>query len=80
MARDVITGGMKPVLLGLVLGLIVSYWTSRYWSTQLFNVSGTDSQVYGAVALGVLLVAVAATIVPVRRALRVSPIVALRAE
>jgi putative ABC transport system permease protein len=79
-AREVVTGSLKPVLLGLVVGLIASYWTSRYWSTQLFSVSGTDPQVYVAVAIGVLLVGVAATIVPVRRALRVSPIVALRAE
>jgi putative ABC transport system permease protein len=79
-AREVVGGGMKPVLVGLALGLIASYWTSRYWSTQLFNVSATDPQVYAAVAIGVLLVGLAATIVPVRRALRVSPIVALRAE
>ncbi len=71
---------MKPVFLGLLLGLIASYWTSRYWSTQLFEVSGTDAQVYVAVAIGVLLVAAAATIVPVRRALHVNPIIALRAE
>jgi putative ABC transport system permease protein len=71
---------MKPVLAGLGFGLVASYWTSRYWSTQLFDVSATDPQVYVAVAIGVLLVGVAATIVPVRRALRVNPIVALRAE
>jgi putative ABC transport system permease protein len=79
-AREVLTGAMKPVFLGLLLGLIASYWTSRYWSTQLFEVSGTDAQVYVAVAIGVLLVAAAATIVPVRRALHVNPIIALRAE
>jgi putative ABC transport system permease protein len=79
-AREVVGGGMKPVLVGLVLGLVASYWTSSYWSTQLFNVSATDPQVYAAVTIGVLLVGLAATIVPVRRALRVSPIVALRAE
>ena len=71
---------MKPVLVGLALGLVASYWTSRYWSTQLFNVSSTDPAIYAGVGVGVLLVALAATIVPVRRALRVSPIVALRAE
>jgi putative ABC transport system permease protein len=79
-AREVVTGGMKPVLAGLVLGLIASYWTSQYWSTQLFGVSSTDPQIYAAVAIGVVLVGVAATVVPVRRALRVSPIVALRSE
>jgi putative ABC transport system permease protein len=79
-AREVVTGGMKPVLAGLVLGLIASYWTSQYWSTQLFGVSSTDPQIYAAVAIGVVLVGIAATVVPVRRALRVSPIVALRSE
>ena len=79
-ARDVVAAGMTPVLAGLAFGLIVSYWTSRYWSAQLFNVSSTDPQIYALVACGVLVIALGATIVPVRRALRVSPIVALRAE
>ena len=79
-ASEVIAGGMNPVLAGLALGVIVSYWTSRFWSAQLFNVSGTDPAIYAGVGVGVLVVALAATIVPVRRALRVSPIVALRAE
>ena len=79
-AREVIAGGMKPVAAGLVLGLVASYWTSRVWSSQLFDVSSTDPAIYAGVGVGVLLVALAATIVPVRRALRVSPIVALRAD
>jgi putative ABC transport system permease protein len=78
--QEVVGGGMKPVLAGLVLGLITSYWTSKYWSAQLFDVTATDPRVYTAVAIGVLFVGLAATIVPARRALRVSPIVALRAE
>jgi putative ABC transport system permease protein len=79
-AQEVVGGGMKPVLAGLVLGLIASYWTSSYWSAQLFDVTATDPRIYAAVAIGVLFVGLAATIVPVRRALPVSPIVALRAE
>ena len=79
-AREVIGGGMKPVVVGLFAGLLASYWTSTYWSAQLFDVSATDPQVYVAVAVAVLVVGLGATIVPVRRALSVSPIVALRAE
>ena len=79
-AREVIAGGMKPVIAGLLVGLIASYWTTRFWSAQLFNVSTTDPAIYASVVVGVVLVALAATVVPVRRALRVSPIVALRAE
>jgi putative ABC transport system permease protein len=79
-AREVIAGGMKPVIAGLLFGLVASYWTTSFWSAQLFNVSRTDPAIYASVIVGVVLVALAATIVPVRRALRISPIVALRAE
>ena len=79
-AREIIAGGMKPVIAGLVFGLLASYWTTTLWSTQLFNVSRTDPAIYASVIVGVVLVALAATIVPVRRALSVSPIVALRSE
>ncbi|CAN5872527.1 ABC transporter permease [soil metagenome] len=78
--REIVTGGMTPVVIGLVIGVLASYWTSKLWSTQLFGVSSTDPVVYAGVAAGVLLVGLAATIVPVRRALRVDPLVALRAE
>jgi DNA-binding MarR family transcriptional regulator len=42
-AREVVTGGVQPVLLGLALGLSAGYWTSRFWSTQLFSVSVSRS-------------------------------------
>ena len=71
---------MVPVALGLAAGLVGSYWSSRYWSAQLFDVSTTDPYVYALVAVNVLFVALVAMAVPVRRALRVSPLVALRAE
>ncbi|MEO5896854.1 MAG: FtsX-like permease family protein, partial [Vicinamibacterales bacterium] len=78
--REIVIGGMTPVVVGLVIGVLASYWTSTLWSTQLFGVSNTDPLVYAGVAAGVLLVGLASTIIPVRRALRVDPLVALRAE
>jgi putative ABC transport system permease protein len=78
--REIVTSGMAPVAVGLVIGIPASYWTSQLWRTQLFGVSSTDPVVYAGVAAGVLLVALAATLVPGRRALRVDPLVALRAE
>jgi putative ABC transport system permease protein len=80
LARQVIAGGMVPVALGLVTGLALSYWTTRFWSAQLFGVSATDPRTYAEVALAVLAVAFIAMLVPVRRALRVSPLTALRSE
>ena len=80
LAGQMLTQGMVPVALGLAIGLVASYWASQFWSTQLFKVSTTDPYVYALVAVNVLIVALVAMAVPVRRALRVSPLVALRSE
>ena len=76
--RHVLAGGMKSVAVGLAIGLLASYWTSRYWSAQLFEVSPADPLVYLGVIWGVSAVALAAMVVPLRRALNVSPVIALR--
>ena len=79
-ARYVLGGAMRPVVAGLAVGAAASYWTTAYWRTQLFEVSPNDPGVYSSVVLGILVIAVAATLLPVRRALRVNPLVALRSE
>ncbi len=77
---DVVRQGMQPVLLGLIAGLAASFWTTGLLESQLFGVSPTDTATYAAVAAGVVSIALAACILPARRALGVSPIVALRSE
>jgi putative ABC transport system permease protein len=78
--KDVVPVGLRPVAGGLTLGIAASYWTTQLWSAQLFGVSPLDPLLYAAVSAGVLIVSAAAAFVPVRRALRVSPLVALRSE
>jgi len=80
LAREVVTSGMVPVAAGLAVGIVLSYWTTSLWSAQLFAVSATDPLTYALVSAAVLAVALLATFVPVRRALRVSPLTALRTE
>jgi ABC-type antimicrobial peptide transport system permease subunit len=80
LVKQIVTSGMWPVAVGLTVGLLASYWATQFWSAQLFRVSRADPFIYFGVAIGVALVALAATIVPVRRALRVSPLVAVRSE
>jgi putative ABC transport system permease protein len=80
LVAQVMGSGLVPVTVGIVLGLVASYWTTRYWSTQLFGISPGDPWVYLTVTAGVLVVAVGAMLVPVLRALRVSPLTALRTE
>jgi putative ABC transport system permease protein len=74
----VLSQGLAPVALGIVLGIGTTLWASGVLETQLFGISATDFQTYALVAVGVLAAAVAACLLPARRALRVSPLVALR--
>lgn len=80
LAGGMIAAGMAPVAIGLSAGLLLSYWATRFWSAQLFRVSPADPLVYAAVSAGVVCVALLAMAVPVRRALRVSPLAALRSQ
>ena len=72
MARMTLVGGVVGAALALVLG--------RLAQAMLFGVEGTDAAVIGAAALVVVVVAVAAGVLPARRATSVNPIVALRNE
>jgi hypothetical protein len=80
LAREVVTAGLVPVIAGLLAGILLSYWTTRLWSAQLFAVSASDPWTYALVSVAVVAVALLAALAPVRRALRVSPLMALRAE
>jgi putative ABC transport system permease protein len=78
--RLVVGGGMAVVGGGLVAGVAVAVALTQYLEGSLFNVSTTDPSTFGSVAVVLMLVALAAQSVPVIRAMRVDPTVALRAE
>ncbi len=65
---------------GLVLGLGLAAGTGRFIQRLLFGVQPVDILTYIAVAAGVLVTALVASWLPARRAARVDPIVALRAD
>ena len=65
---------------GLVLGIGLALLGGRVLRRFLFEVSAADPLVLSTVVIGVALATLAACYVPVRRAIRVDPMVALRAE
>lgn len=72
--------GLMPALVGLAAGGVGAMVLSRLLGAQLYDVSPRDPVVFAAVPLVLLLVALLASGVPARRAARVDPAVALRAE
>jgi putative ABC transport system permease protein len=80
LVREVVSSGMQPVGAGLAIGIVGSLWTSRLLTTQLFGVSPTDLRTYAAAVAAGRALSLTATLIPARRALRVDPIAALRAD
>jgi putative ABC transport system permease protein len=70
--------GLRPVFLGVVIGLVGAILTTRVISTLLFDVSALDPYVFAAVPIGLLAVALLAVYIPARRAVKVDPLTALR--
>jgi ABC-type antimicrobial peptide transport system permease subunit len=76
----VLGSSARAILIGLVVGLVVSVGASNMLRSSLYGLSTVDPIAYGAVAMLLAGASLAATFVPARRATRVDPLVALRCE
>jgi predicted permease len=76
----VLSQGMRPALVGMLLGALGAWWLSHYLETLLFGIKPFDVFTYVTVAALLLATALIACILPGRRAMRVDPAVALRTE
>jgi len=78
--RQVLGGTLRLAIIGIALGAAVSLAAAKLISSLLFATSPWDGITYVAVALALLAVAFVAGYLPARRASRIDPMVALRAN
>jgi putative ABC transport system permease protein len=78
--RLVLAEAMKLILVGVALGVAAALALTKAMASLLYGVSASDPLIFLSVVALLLIVSLAACYVPVRRAMRVDPIVALRYE
>jgi len=76
----VVREGVILAVIGIAIGLAGAFAAARALSAFLFGVGASDPLTLAAVALIMLLVAMVASYIPSRRALKVDPVIALRAQ
>ena len=78
--RLVLGQGLKLMLMGVGLGLVLSFALTRFLSSLLLGVTSTDALTFSTVALLLCGVTLFACYIPGRWAMRVDPMVALRSH
>jgi putative ABC transport system permease protein len=76
----VVAQGMRPVVIGLVLGLGAAIWLSRLMTSLLFEITPGDPMTYVIVSAALALTGLIACYLPARQVLRVDPVIALRTD
>lgn len=79
-ARMMVAQTGRLVVIGLVIGLAGGRVLAMAATTLLYRVSPSDPATYAGVAIALAAIALLATLVPVRRAMTVDPVTALRLE
>jgi predicted permease len=78
--RQVLKGTLRLALIGIAIGGVASLALGRLIATLLFGTTPWDAVTYVGMAFVLLLVATVSGYIPARRASRISPLVALRAN
>ncbi len=78
--RLIVRQGLVLVLLGVAIGIPAAVGLTRVIASQLFGVTPTDPATFAAASVVFVGIALLACTIPARRATKVDPLVALRAE
>ena len=76
----IVTQGMRPVVIGLVVGIVAALALGRLIASQLFEVSAHNPALLGGATVLLASIALLACLLPARRAALVDPVQALRTE
>src|SRR5216110_3136916 len=78
--RLVVNQGMKPVVIGLAVGIVAAFALGRLIAAQLYQTSAYNPALLGGATLLLAVTALVACLLPARRATLVDPVQALRTE
>ncbi len=78
--RLVVNQGMKPVVIGLAIGIASAFALGRLIASQLYEVSAHNPALLGGATVLLAAIALLACLLPARRAAMVDPVQALRTE
>lgn len=78
--KMILRQGMAVIGVGLVLGLVAAFGLMRLLRSLLFGVGENDPLTFTAITIVLFVVALPACYIPARRATKVDPLEALRAE
>lgn len=78
--RLIVNQGMRPVVIGLAIGIVSAFALGRLLTTQLYEVSANNPALLAGSTVLLAAIALIACLVPARRAALVDPIQALRTE
>jgi putative ABC transport system permease protein len=78
--RLIVGEAARLAVIGLVIGIALSFAATQLISSLLFGVKATDPLTFLTVAVLLTVVALLASYIPARRAMRLDPMIALRYE
>ncbi|HZI42564.1 MAG TPA: FtsX-like permease family protein, partial [Gemmatimonadaceae bacterium] len=78
--RRVVSEGTKVVLVGVAIGVIAAFMSTRLLGTLLYEVKAVDPLVFAAMSVIMVGIGMLASYMPARRASNVDPIEALRSD
>jgi putative ABC transport system permease protein len=78
--RLVVGQGIVLASVGVAIGVVASFFLTKFMATLLFGVSPTDPITFVAISVLLIAVSIVASVIPARRAMKVDPMVALRYE